>query len=100
MYLYSYLSTQGRHIWTGSTRRLSAIEGAPEDDDQVNSLRHPEAMIERLWRCNRRPRLSELRDAPGGHARAGWEMHFEAVIERVGYAIGGHDRANLEAIIG
>jgi len=42
-----------------------------------------EAMIERVWRCTWRPRLSELRDAQGGHDRARLEMHFQVVIERV-----------------
>ena len=47
---------------------------------------HLEAVIERVWRCTWRPRLSELRDALGGRDRrdrASLEMHFEAVIERV-----------------
>jgi len=52
----------------------------------VNSEMHSEAVIERVWRCTWRPRLSELRDALGGRDRrdqASLEMHFEAVIERV-----------------
>jgi len=48
----------------------------------VNSEMHWEAVIERVWRCTWRPRLSELRDALGGRDRASLEMHFEAVIER------------------
>ena len=42
-----------------------------------------EAVIERVCRCNWRPRLSEFRDALGGRDRASLEMHWEAVIERV-----------------
>jgi len=40
-----------------------------------------EAVIERVWRCNWRPRLSELRDALGGRDRASLEMHLEAEVE-------------------
>jgi len=54
---------------------------------------------------------SLINDVLGGRDRASWEMHLEAVIERVwrgtlrpwssefGDAIGGRDRANLEAVI-
>jgi len=42
---------------------------------------HFEAVIERVWRCNWRPRLSELRDALGGRDRLSLEMHLEAEIE-------------------
>ena len=74
----------------------------------MNSEIHSEAVIERLWRWNRRPRLSELRNALGGCDRASLEMHFEAVIEWVWwctlyarlselrYSQGGRDRASLE----
>ena len=41
---------------------------------------HFEAVIERGWRCNRRPRLSKLRDALGGRDRASLDMHLEAEI--------------------
>jgi hypothetical protein len=50
---------------------------------RVNSETHFEAVIERVWRCNWRPRLSELRDLLGGHEWAGLAMHWEAMIERV-----------------
>jgi len=63
----------------------------------VNSEMHLEAVIERVWRCNWRPRLSELRDALGGCDRASLEMHFEATIDRVWrYALGVRDLASLE----
>ena len=39
-------------------------------------------MIERVWRCNWRSRLSELRDALGGCDRASLEMHMAAEFER------------------
>jgi hypothetical protein len=41
------------------------------------------AVIELIWRCTWRPRLSELRDALGRRDRSSLEMHWEAVIERV-----------------
>jgi len=37
-----------------------------------------EAVIEQVWRCTWRPRLSELRAALGGGDRASLEMHLEA----------------------
>jgi hypothetical protein len=60
---------------------LSAIRGAPEDDDRVNPEIHFEAVIERVWRCNPRPRLSELGDALGSRDRVSLEMHLEDVVE-------------------
>ena len=60
--------------------------------DRANS----EAVIERGWRSTWRPWSCELE----GCNRASLEIHLKAVIERVwGYALGGHDRANLEAVI-
>jgi len=47
----------------------------------VNSEMHFEAVIERLWRCNWRWRLSELRDTLGGRDPASLEKHLEAEIE-------------------
>jgi len=47
----------------------------------VNSEMHFKAVIERVWRCNWRPRFSELRATLGGHDRASLEMHLEAEIE-------------------
>jgi len=47
----------------------------------VNSEMHFEAVIERVWRCNWRPRLSELRDTLGGSDRASLEMHLEAELK-------------------
>jgi len=46
----------------------------------VNSEIHSEAVVERIWRCNWRPRLSELRDALGGRDRASLDVHLEAEI--------------------
>jgi len=40
---------------------------------------HLEAVIERVWRCNCRLRLSELRDALGGRDRASLEEYLEAL---------------------
>jgi hypothetical protein len=42
---------------------------------------HWEAVIERVWRSNGRPRLSELRDVVGGRDRASLEMQLETEIE-------------------
>jgi hypothetical protein len=47
----------------------------------VNPAMDLEAVIKLVWRCNCRLRLSELRDALGGHNRASLEMHFEAGIQ-------------------
>jgi hypothetical protein len=47
----------------------------------VNSEVHFEAIIELVWRCNTRSRLSQLRDALGGHDRVSLEMHLEAEVE-------------------
>jgi len=104
MYLYSYIS----YIWTGRTRWLSAIGGAPEDDDRLSSEIHTDAVMERVWRCNWRPSLSEPRDGLKGRERVNSEMHLEAVIEGVwrctlrpwssefGVALLGRDRSSLE----
>ena len=43
---------------------------------------HWEAVIKRVWGCNSRPRLRELRDTLGGHNGASMEMNFQAMIER------------------
>jgi hypothetical protein len=45
----------------------------------VNSEMHFEAVIERVWRCNWRPRSSELRAALAGYDRARLEEYLEAV---------------------
>jgi len=42
---------------------------------------HLKAMIQCVWRCTWRLRLSELSDALGGRDRASLDMHLEAVIE-------------------
>ena len=47
----------------------------------MNSGMHLEAVIEPVWRCNWRPRLSDLRDALGGHDQGSSEMHLQAVIK-------------------
>jgi len=47
----------------------------------VNSEMHFEAVIERVCRCNWRPRSSALRAALGGRDRGSLEMHLEANIE-------------------
>jgi len=73
------------------------------------------AVIVSNTRCAWRWRLRELRDTLGGRDRVSWEMHFEAMIERVWRctwrprsselrdALGGRERVNsemhLEAVI-
>jgi hypothetical protein len=42
----------------------------------VNSEMQFEAVIERVWRYNWRPRSSELRAALGGRDQASLEMHL------------------------
>jgi hypothetical protein len=49
--------------------------------DRASLEMHFEAVIERVWRCNWSPRLSELRDALRGRDRASLEMHLEAEME-------------------
>jgi len=53
---------------------------------------HFEAVIERVWRCNWRPGLSEQRDALGRHDRASLMEYLEAVnleaVVREGGAMG------------
>jgi len=46
-----------------------------------NSEIHSKAVIERVWRCNWRSRLSKLTDALGGRDRVSLEMHLEAEVE-------------------
>ena len=47
----------------------------------MNSEMHFEAVIKQVWRCNWRWRLSELRDALGGHDQASLEIKLETEIE-------------------
>jgi len=89
MYLYSYPSTHGKS-GLGCRRCLRAIQGAPENEDQVNSEVPPKAVIEQVWRCTWRPWWCEL----GGHNWASLEIHSEAVIEQAWrYEQGGHEHA-------
>ena len=77
-------------------RSLSAIRGALENDDRVNSGIHShamservwryllpghgranlEAVLKRVWRCTWQPWSCEL----AGHDQASLTMHLEAVI--------------------
>jgi len=90
MHLYSYLSTQG----------ISAL--AAHGDCQQCEVRL-EMMIEWTQRYTLRPWSSEFRDALAGRDGMNSEMHWEAVIERVGDALGDRDWVNsqmqLEAVI-
>ena len=51
IYVSILLPIYTRHIWTGCRRCFRGIRGAPENDDQVNSEIHSEALIKRVWRC-------------------------------------------------
>ena len=73
MYLCIYIAT---HLHTVCLDRQRAIRGAPDNQDRVNSEIHTEAVIERVWRCNWRPRVRELRDALGGRDRVSLDMHL------------------------
>jgi len=67
-----------------------------------------EDVIDRLWRCTRRPSWSVLTDALGGRDWASLDMHVETEIEwthrctwrpwssEFGHALGGRDRVNSE----
>ena len=46
----------------------------------MNSEMHFQAVIERVWRSNWKPRLSELRDALGGRDRASLEEYLKVVV--------------------
>jgi hypothetical protein len=65
--------------------RSSKFGDALGGQGQVNLEMHFEAVIERVWRCNWRLRLSELRDGLGGEGSS-----------EFGDALGGRDRGNLE----
>ena len=54
----------------------------------MNLKMHSKIVNEQVWRCTCRPESSEFGDELAGRDRASLEMH-----------IGGHDRANLEAVI-
>jgi len=87
MYLYSYPST---HAISGL-----AVGGAWEQFEVRLKM-----TIE--WTQRYTPRLwsSDFGDALGGGNRAYLEIHLEAVFERhCGYALGGHDCANFQAVI-
>jgi len=66
------------------------------------------AVMERVWGCTWRPKLSKLRDVIGGPDRPDLEMHFAALIKltppctwrlklpNFGAALGGQDCSGLE----
>jgi len=61
---------------------LSEFGDALGGRDRESLEMHFEALIERGWRCNWRPRLSQLRDALGGGKGGRFAMHLQAMIER------------------
>jgi len=70
--------------WVNSEMHWEAVSefgDAIGDQDWVNWEMHWEAVIKRIWRCNWRQRLTELRDALGGRDRACLDMQLEAEIE-------------------
>ena len=68
-------------MWTHCRLCLKVIPGAPEDDDQVNSEVHSNAVIKQVWICTWRPCWSKFVDAHEGHDRVNIEIHYYAVIE-------------------
>jgi len=56
-----------------------------------------EAIIERLWRCTWRPRLSEFGDALGGRDQASLKMYLQAVIEGIWTSTG---RQSMDSALG
>jgi hypothetical protein len=93
MYLCIYIATNLHTIYlNGLQWCLRAIRGSHENDDQVNSEIHSEAVIQRLWTGTWRLRSSIVGDTLTGHDRVNLEMHSEIVIERL-------CRCNLEAMI-
>jgi len=86
MNLYSYPSTH--------TRSRLAVGGAWEQFKVRLKM-----TIKWTQRYTPRPWSSDFGDALGGGNRAYLEIHLEAVIEcGWGYALGGHDRANFQAV--
>jgi len=103
IYVSIKLPIYTQYIWTGSTRWLSAIRGALEDDDKYvlpvaqstsvtpvslytrrrSSTMYLKAVIEQVWRCTLRLWSSKFGDAIGDWDWVNSEMHWEAVIERV-----------------
>jgi hypothetical protein len=95
-----------------------------EAEIELNSERHFEAVMVRVWRCIWRPRSSNSEMHLEAEIKLNSEMHLEAGIERdwgctsrprssltqrctwrpksreFGDALAGKDRANLEAVIG
>jgi hypothetical protein len=68
-------------MWTRCRLCLKAMLGASEDDDQVNSEVHSNAVIKQGWICTWRLWWSEFVDAHEGHDQLNLELHCEAVIE-------------------
>jgi hypothetical protein len=66
-------------------RELRDALGHGDRRDRASLKMHCEAVIERVCRCNWRPRLSELGDALRGRDPACSDMHFglEAVDGRL-----------------
>jgi hypothetical protein len=67
-------------IQRSTGERKSTEFGDALGEGEVNAEMLFEAVRERVWRCNWRARLSELRDALGSRDKVNLEMHFEAVI--------------------
>jgi len=96
------------HILWPSSKLRDALGGRNRASLEI----HLEAVTERGWRCIWMPWRSEFRDTHEGCDWASSEMHWDAVIERgwrctwrtwsceFGDALGGHDRANLDSVIG
>jgi len=80
IYVIILVPTYTQYIWTGCMGCLGAIEGAPEDDNWVNSEIHSEAVIKQLWRCTWRTWSSNFDDGLGSCIQASLKYTFDAII--------------------
>ena len=60
----------------------------------MNSEMQLEALIERIWRCTWRPRLSEHGDGLGGHNRASLESTHRPGSSKLREALEGDNRVS------
>jgi len=111
----AYPSTPGSPEYILRVAHSTSVTSVSPYTDRRFLTIYLRAMIELVWRCTWRPRLSKLRAALGGLDWASLKMHLEAEIEwtesctrrlwsrEFGDALGGRDRVNweqhLEAVI-
>jgi len=80
MYLSIYVAIYLHTVISGLAAQSDwdQFDGQPEDDYRMNTEIHSEAMMERVWRFNLRPKLSELGEALAGRDWASLEKNLEA----------------------